>query len=399
MQRHKLIIIVAIQLLVVYAGTQAQTTSLGPVIDCASASTGTATLKRQQPSQGSNDDETAIENDRRPSFTNFNSAPKVKPVEFIGLSALKESEALNLLCQRKAFPSNQRLNQAAVKISASTLKEILTTRGYANADVHAFVEKGTVRFFVNEGIRLPIAELRFEGNKVFSSRRLLDLTNECLIRVGEGTNGYDSEKLDYCQRILENHIRNDGYLQATLRQTSTKINEKGYVVSFTVDEGTQYRLGKIKIEGANVFTADQIRVSLSLREGDIARADSISKWLFEDLKNTYGEMGFIEYSAELSPTFKREQGLLDLKVDVDEGKRFSVRSIHFVGELIKEVKLEDLFLLKAGHVYNHRLLREGIERINDTGQFVPVDIDKDVELNKIGDDGLIQIFIRMKVRR
>jgi outer membrane protein insertion porin family len=395
MNRLALIILAAIQLLVVNAGAQAQTTSSSvPVIDCTAASDGVATLKRQQPTRDkrSVEDQTVVENERTPSFqTNFSAAPKPRKVEFFGLTALKESEALKLLCERQ-------LNTETTKSAASALTEILTSRGYANAEVQAFAERRTFRFFVNEGIRVPLAELRFEGNKVFSSRELLALANGCLARLGEGTNGYDSEKVEYCGRKVVDHIRNAGYLESKLR-ISTRITGAGHVVSFAVDEGALYRLGKIKIEGAEVFTAEDIRAKLGLRGGDIAKGDSISMWLFEDLKKMYGEFGFIEYTAEVTPTFKREQGMVDLKIDIEEGKQFLLRSITFAGDLIKGMNLEDLMVLKPGDIYNHRLFLENIAQLNNTGVFEPVNADRDVEMKTDSEEALVQVVIKLKKRK
>ena len=354
MNRRVLLVLTAIQLLVVSAGTQAQTTSSSvSVFDCAAASNGQATLKRQQTTRDkrSEEEQAVVDNGRRPSFQeNLNAAPKHKELEFISLTVLKESEALKLVCERNTSSTDRKPDFDATS-AASALTEVLKSRGYANAEVRPFVEQDRIRFFVNEGMRVPLAELRFEGNKVFSSPELLTMANLCLARAGEGPSGYDSEKLEYCGRRVADQIRNAGYLEAKL-QSTTKRAAKGYAVTFAIDEGILYRLGKIKIEGAEVFTEDEIKAKFGLREGDIAKANSIYKWLFEDLKNAYGELGFIEYTTDVSPTFRREQGLVDLKIEIDEGKRFKLRSIHFVGDLIQGVNLEELLTLQPGNVYN-----------------------------------------------
>ena len=400
MRRSLLIILAAVHLLIVNDAAHGQTTSSSvPGINCTAATSGRVTLKKQTGSREKNSGEqqAVVDDGRRPSFqTSVSAAPKPQEIEFFGLTALKESEALKFICETKA--SDNRQADIDATSAASSLREVLISRGYANAEVNPFVEKGTIRFFVNEGMRVPLAELRFEGNKVFSSPELLAMANACLARVGEGANGYDREKVEYCGRMVVDNIRNAGYLQAKIQNT-TQVTRKGHVVSFAVDEGTLYRLGKIKIEGAEVFTEDEIRSRFGLREGDIAKGNSISKWLFEDLKKVYGELGFVEYTADVSPTFKQEQGMVDLKIEIDEGKRFTLRSIHFVGDLIQGVNLEELLTLQPGNVYNHRLFLQSIARLNDTGLFMPVDADRDVEFNKDDEDSLLQIFIKLKVRK
>lgn len=223
------------------------------------------------------------------------------------------------------------------------------------------------------------------------------MVNDCLARLDEGPKSYHSEKLEWCERALVNHIRSAGYLQAQLQQT-TKVAPRGYVVSVAVNEGKLFRLGKIDIKGFETLTKEQIKSHFRLREGDIAAGDKISKWLFEDLKNVYGELGFIQYTADLVPTFKPEKGIVDLEVEIDEGKRYSLRSITFVGDLVEGINLERLLLLHAGDVYNYRLFRESIARLNASGLYAPVDADADVDLRTDDEDALVSVVIKLMKR-
>ena len=69
-------------------------------------------------------------------------------------------------------------------------------------------------------------------------------------------------------------------------------------------EGKVYRIGEMKIEGNSIFSEAWIRAVIGLNKGDIANGEKIGKALFENLKKYYGQQGFIEYTAEPSPTFK-----------------------------------------------------------------------------------------------
>jgi len=48
-------------------------------------------------------------------------------------------------------------------------------------------------------------------------------------------------------------------------------------------------LGNIKIEGAEVVSAEEIKSTLGLQRGDVANGEKIGKALFEDLKKLYAE--------------------------------------------------------------------------------------------------------------
>ena len=127
------------------------------------------------------------------------------------------------------------------------------------------------------------------------------------------------------------------------------------IVTVPVEEGALYRLGEIKIEGAENLTKEQVRAMLGIQQGDIANGEAIGKWLFEDLKELYGEMGYIQYIAEPEPEFRvvdhaANEGVVDFKVTIEEGQLFRIRSIKFEGSNVSEKELRNLLLIRAGDV-------------------------------------------------
>ncbi|HEX6728359.1 MAG TPA: hypothetical protein VF074_00035, partial [Pyrinomonadaceae bacterium] len=128
MSRSLLMILAAVHLLILNHGAQAQTTSSSvAVVNCTAAASGRATLKNQTGTREKNSDEQqALPNDERPpSFqTSVSAPPKPQEVEFIGLTALKESEALKVICETKAS-SNDPQSEIDATSAASSLKEVL----------------------------------------------------------------------------------------------------------------------------------------------------------------------------------------------------------------------------------------------------------------------------------
>src|SRR4030095_6387255 len=130
--------------------------------------------------------------------------------------------------------------------------------------------------------RLPLTAIHVEGSKIFPQSDLLAKVRECLAQNGM-PNEYEAEKLDYCRRQLQNYMQNFGYLQASVTQ-NVQLTAVGHVVSFTVDEGTLYRIGMLNIKGNKALTEEQIRSELPFSEGEIASSDRIAAGLFHNLK-------------------------------------------------------------------------------------------------------------------
>ena len=251
--------------------------------------------------------------------------------------------------------------------------------------------------------RLEIAEIRFEGNRLFAGPLLTARMKECIGRLQkDDSNIFRSEVFDYCLRLLADYERSQGYLQA--RFSEPKVQQVGLAVSVTIEsnEGILYRVGDMEIEGANQVSEAEIHKVLGITRGEIASGDKIAKGLYEDLKAIYGDKGFIQYTAEIEPTFRAEpgaaEGVVDFRITVDEGYRFKLRNISFKGDNLPESEVKQLLLVREGDVYSQKSFEESIRRINETGWFNPVDKDKDVDYRTNEEEKLVDVVIKLSRR-
>lgn len=327
-------------------------------------------------------------------------------IEFEGLHAVSEVEIVRVFREKRIGLSKPQLPSSEVIASAvAVIKELLEAYGYfhATVDTREDEEAGTIGFLVHEGQRIPLAEVRFEGSRSFSSQELASKMEEYLADYPKMQRGYDSYVFEFCTRRLVNFVRSRGYLQATLGQPTKEIDGRGLVLMVPVDEGVLYRLGEIKIEGAEAVAPEEIREMLSLRQGDIANGEEIGKWLFEDLKRLYGQRGLIEYTGDLEPEFKvatngANEGVVDFKVTIDEGRQFRLREIRFQGSNLPEKELLSLLRIRAGDIFNQRLFEESIDELNKLGRYDLIDKDRDSDFSTDEELGLIDLVIKLNNR-
>jgi outer membrane protein assembly factor BamA len=327
--------------------------------------------------------------------------PKVR---FEGLQAFTVTEALKLFRDRRVWSSTDHMPTSDLLARAVTvLKGSLEARGYMQAIVEARQdeESKTIVLMVSEGPRFSIGDIRFQGNRLFSSQELAARMRELLQHYEESTNGYDTEIFDVCLRQLSNFIRSRGYLQVRLGEPKKELIGGGLVVTVPVEEGALYRLGEIKIEGAENFTKEQVRAMLSLQREDIASAEAIGKWLYHDLRNLYGELGYIQYTGEIDPEFRlvdqaSKEGVVDFNVTIDEGRQFRIRSIRFDGSDISERELHTLLLIRPGDVFNQLLFEKSVNQLNETKWFEMIDKDKDTDFKTHEEEALLDITLRLK---
>ncbi|MDQ3174964.1 MAG: outer membrane protein assembly factor BamA [Acidobacteriota bacterium] len=357
--------------------------------------------------------------------------PIIRDLQFEGLKSVAESDVLKAFRERRVGVSKESIyDPVKVRNAIRVLKELLAARGHPNATIE---EKGeevsatsrAITFVINEGDRVRVVEVQFEGNTIFSDGKLrgaMKYVKEAgLISRFKGQDILDREKLEVDLRLVDNYMRAKGYLQARHgeprvegvgpRRTGLFIPlpflsslDEGLRVTIPITEGKIYRIGEMKIDGNSIFSEEQIRSIIGLNKGDIANGEKISKALFENLKKYYGAQGFIEYTAEPNPTFKDNpqnpnEGIVDFVVTIEEGKQFTLRRLEFVGNTFtRDNVMRREVLLNEGDIYNQSAWEYSVIKLNQSGYFEPIDKDKDADFRTNEEEATVDINLKVTER-
>ncbi|MEK7724310.1 MAG: POTRA domain-containing protein, partial [Acidobacteriota bacterium] len=242
---------------------------------------------------------------------------------------------------------------------------------------------------------------RFKGQDILDLRKLqYDLQKN--VREYMSSRGY------FRAQIGEPKVEGLGYkrtsilplLTIPLPLLSSKDDTLKIVVPVT--EGKIYRVGDLKVEGNSIFSEQQILSFVGLQKGEIADGKRLRNALYEDLKKYYGSQGLVLYDSELDPEFKDnptnpKEGIIDVKITIDEGKQFRLRRLEFTGNTFtRDRVLRREMLINEGDIYNQIGLERSVLRLNQTQYFDPIDKEKDVEIRTDEENGEVDLV--MKVR-
>ena len=253
-------------------------------------------------------------------------------------------------------------------------------------------------------VRWSDVRVEFEGNRLFTSERLRELTAECYGRSGKAEQEFDPDMLDYCLRMsVLNFVRRSGYLRAELGEPRVERTSAGETVTVPLDEKELYRLGRVKLEGAEHFPAERLRELLPLKSGDVADGVALIRWLSEQLKKLYSDEGFIQYEYDLEPEFHLDtdagEGVADFSVTINEGRRFRLRGLTFKGcGDGAAATARQVMLIKEGEVFSARKFADSVKEVNALGLFEPIDADGDAGYMTDEETDDLHITIRVTVR-
>ena len=360
--------------------------------------------------------------------------PIIRDLQFEGLKAVPESEVLKAFREQRVGISKESVYDPVKARSAiRVIREQLASKGFPNATVEVKEEEVSatstaITFVVDQGNRSRIVDIEFEGNEVFSDgelrNQLLLVKETGLISRFKGTDILDLRKLQYdLGKNVRSYMSSKGYFQARIGEPqvvglgykrtgvpllgtlplpliSSKDDTLKIIVPIT--EGKIFRVGDLKVEGNSIFSEAQILAGVGLQKGEIANGKRLQEGVYEDLKKAYGNQGFVLYNAEFEPEFKDnptnpKEGILDIKITIEEGKQFRLRRLEFTGNTFTRDKvLRREFLINEGDVYNQQSLEYSVLRLNQTGYFDPLDKDKDVEIRTNEEQGDVDLILGVK---
>jgi outer membrane protein insertion porin family len=258
-------------------------------------------------------------------------------------------------------------------------------RGYYDATVEPKIirldqNRVDVVFQINDGSATLVSKIVINGNKAFSEDRLSEVINTREARWWRflsTSDQYDPERLAFDKELLRRFYLKNGYADFQLVAASAELlpDRKAFVLSFTVNEGARYRVGKVVIKSQlrNLSEKD-LQPSLQLQSGDWYDGDAVGRSadLIEEAVHDRG-YAFVDVKPRVARD--PEKHIVDLSFDVGEGPRVYVERIDIVGNTrTKDKVIRREFRLAEGDPYSAEAIRRSKTRLTDLGYFQGVDV-------------------------
>ena len=174
-------------------------------------------------------------------------------------------------------------------------------------------------------------------------------------------------------------------------------------ITISIDEGAQYRMGKLLFRSADpdqglVFKPDFLARVFPLKEGDLFSASKIRKSL-DDFRKLYGEYGYIDFTATPLSDTDDAKKIVNLTMEFDQQKQFFIRRIEFSGNTTTRDKvIRRELLIDEGQVFNNRYWELSLLRLNQLGYFDTIK-PENAELNRNVKAGTVDINLKVEGKR
>ncbi|MCL2271571.1 MAG: outer membrane protein assembly factor BamA [Treponema sp.] len=277
--------------------------------------------------------------------------PVIGRINFSGNSGLRNRDLQDIISSRVS----DILNQVKIRNDIQVIVSKYLERGYPNVTVNA--EEAQARdgsiiltFRINEMERISISRVDFQGNSRFSANTLrsqLSLKAKSLINDG----AFQEAKLILDRETLASYYHDRGYINAVVRDVTRtyEAGDKGgtnLILTFMIEEGSEFRFGGIKFEGNSIFTSEQLQKLVTSRTGDVVNISKIESD-FQSINDLYFESGYIFNSINRTHEIDPQTNTLSFTVSIVERNRAYIESITVRGNektktdvILREIPME-----------------------------------------------------------
>ena len=353
--------------------------------------------------------------------------PTIREIKYVGLSSVSQSDVLDRFKERKvSLTQESQYDPTRVKRAEVVIKELLAEHGRQFATIRTEIRQlppaaVSVTFVVKEGPKVKVGKITFENNHAVKSRTLrYAMRHSRPIGIPHSiflenlfSRTYDATKLGEDMEMVRDAYQQRGYFKATVDNPKTTIRDvgnsgfhipllmkgKGKVVDIKVPvtEGERYRLKNIEFSGNKQITNNEaLRRMIPMKDGDIFNIEQARKGI-KNLKDAYGEAGFINFTPIPDFSFDEDKKLITMKVDIDEGKQYSVRRIEFKGNTTTRDKvIRRELALEEGSVYNSRAWEISLLRLNQLNYFETLKPDQDSDIKQDNQNATVDITLKVR---
>jgi len=253
-------------------------------------------------------------------------------------------------------------------------KGMFLTRVQARVDE---IKEGVVDiiFEVEEYPKPAVSKVSIYGNERLKSRelrRVMQTKQEWYLFT---PSKYDEDLLDQDLYQIYGFYLDQGFLDARIQPPIAYLDTDPDRVSVSVflEEGEQYRVAQVRIQGDLVAPEEELRKGLILKEGEIY-SESKARRDIQYLSDYYSNLGYhlVEVNRDLNPD--RKLRLVYITYYIRKGIKIYLDRIEIKGnDRTLDTVIRRELAVKEGYLYSDQQVRRSKDRLMRLGYFEQVE--------------------------
>ena len=333
----------------------------------------------------------------------FTELPTIREIRISGNDELNDDEIIDAMFLR----TGNVYKETTLKADKDRIINLYRKKGFDGTIVSISANYSTDGRYVNvivnvkEGEEVKVEKITILGAKYLDPDDVKDVM-ETSEPGWFSSDPLDEDKIDEDRKKIVQFYKDHGYIKAQIKKFDVKkktisqgSKEKGYFITIEVEEGDQYKLGKVEFSGYKIFKEKHIREWLECKEGEIYN-DSKFKADITKISTEYYNRGYI--NAQIIPIDKIDEArrIIHFKVEITENEKVHIERIIIKGNDKTDTYVIDRELqIREGELFSLNKIRRSVEKLTNTGYFKRID----PRPSPGSEDGLVDLIFEMEEQR
>lgn len=301
--------------------------------------------------------------------------PTVREVLVVGNIEIKSDKI------KEAIPlkPNGVFSSGLLAMSEKKVKKLYADEGYYLAEVSANSSKMgkngvRVSFSIKEGTKVLIKTITFDGNKVFSARKLrkqMESKEKWFLSWITGAGTYKEEVLKNDANRIADLYLNNGYINVKVGEPKVRLldDKSGLEVSIGITEGDQFKTGNIDFKGDLLESREKLDSMVKLKKGQIFSRELLRSDVAA-LTDLYGDKGYAFTNVVPLSKIDQEKKIVDITFEFEKGEKVYIEKISISGNTkTRDKVIRREFRLAEGDLYSVTALKRTKQNLSNLGYF------------------------------
>jgi outer membrane protein insertion porin family len=275
------------------------------------------------------------------------------------------------------------LNIFRINSNIERIGTIYKEKNYHNVTVSYKIEElennqADLTFIIDEGEKIRIRSIVFEGNYAYSEKKLRGLmktSEKGFFSWLTSSGDLRREDLNQDMARIQSFYQNNGFIQARVGEPQVDFMEDRINITIKIDEGPQFRVGTVDMEGDLVLPKETLMGLIQITKETFFNREVVRNDVLA-ITDIYSDEGYAY--ADVTPLIKENDETLtvDITYAINKGEQVHFEKIIITGNTRTRDKVIRRELKVHEHeVYSGQLVKQGVRNLFRLDYFEDVKVD------------------------
>ncbi|MCU0598455.1 MAG: outer membrane protein assembly factor BamA [Desulfobacterales bacterium] len=304
--------------------------------------------------------------------------PTIREINISGNSALDDEK----ITENIDITSGSILNIFKIQKNIRIIESLYKEKNYHHVAVTYKIDplehnQADLEFIIEEGEKVRIKEIRFDGNTAFESEKLkkmMETSEKGFFSWLTGSGELNMEKLNQDIVKINSSYQNSGYADARVGEPEVTYSDEWIYIVIKIDEGDKYQMGNVGIAGDLVVSAEEMLSKLTCNKEPTFNRDAIRQDVLS-LTDINADKGFAR--AEVVPEIDKDVDnlIINIMFHIKKNQPVYFEKINIQGN----TKTRDKVIRRELEVFERELysstgMKESMKNLNRLDFFEDVNI-------------------------